>query len=83
MGYVTGWQSIRIKTTDRIKFIAACVKARAEGYELHRRSSKVDWPKFWRRKFKAEYRRYYVIDDSRIAYIPKEDMDYIKTGKLK
>lgn len=83
MSYITGWHAIRIKTTNRVKFLIRSADAVAQGYELHKRSSKTDWPRFWRTKYKAEYRKYYIIEDSKIAYFSKEQIDYITTGKLK
>lgn len=83
MSYVTGWNSIRIKTTDQIKFLIRCANAVTAGYELHKRTIKRDWPRFWRKRYKAEYRKYYIIDDSKIAYFSKEHIDYIVTGRLK
>ena len=83
MGYVTGWKSIRIKTTDRAAFLIRCARAVDEGYELHKRSIKTDWPRFWRKRYKAQYRKYYIIEDSKIAYFSRQQIDYITTGKLK
>lgn len=83
MSYVTGWNAIRIKTTNQAKFIVECARAVDQGYELHKRSIKIDWPYFWRKKYKAQYRKYYIIEDSKIAYFSKEQIDYITTGKIK
>lgn len=80
MTYVTGWNVIKIKTFDRIKFLIQCADAVTNGYELHKRSTKRIWPWFWRIRFKAEYRRYYIMDDSKIAYFSKQEIDRIKTG---
>lgn len=83
MTYVTGWNTIRIKTTNQAKFLVESARAVADGYELHKRSIKRDWPYFWRKKYKAQYRKYYIIEDSKIAYFSKEQIDYITTGKIK
>lgn len=83
MSYVTGWNAIRIKTTSQVKFLVDCARAVENGYELHKRKVKTDWPRFWRKKYKAEYRKYYILDDSKIAYFLKEEIDYITSGKIK
>jgi hypothetical protein len=82
MSYVTGWNAKKIKTYSWDRYIKLCSKARDEGYEIHKASSKRDWPRFWRRKYKAQYRRYYIIDDSKIAYFPKTEIERIKTGVI-
>lgn len=80
MGYHTGYNRRKIKTYNRAEFIMRCAQAADDGYELHKRSKKRDWPRFWRHKFKAEYRKYYIIDDSKIAFFHKKQIEYIKTG---
>lgn len=79
--YINGYHSHRIKTTDPAAFKLKCEKARKEGYELHKVKVKRDWPRFWRWKYKAEYRKYYIIDTEKIAFFSKKDIDYIVTGK--
>jgi hypothetical protein len=83
MGYRTGWTLRKIKTYSWSTYIELCARAVDEGFEIHKASVKTDWPRFWRRKYKAQYRRYYIIDDSKIAYFPKTEIERIKTGIVK
>lgn len=80
MTYVTGHNTRKIKTFSRARYIELCALARREGYELHKFSIKWDFPCFWRRKFKAHYRKYYIIEDSKIAYFSKKEINRIITG---
>lgn len=83
MSYITGWSVIKVKAYSWNKYIKLCRKARDQEYECHKASSKRDWPRFWRRKYKAEYRKYYIIESSMIAYFPKSEIERIKTGIVK
>lgn len=83
MSVCTGFKQRKIRAYSRRDFILECSRAEADGYEMYKHSVKTDWPKFWRKKYKAQYRRYYVVDDERMAYFSKKEFDYIVTGKIK
>lgn len=82
MSHYTGHKVRKIKTTSWEKFVKLCVQASDEKFEFHKASSKRNWPFFWQRVYKAKYRRYYIIDEDKIAYIPKSQLDYIKSGTV-
>lgn len=82
MAYHIGHMKKKIKEYSLGRFLCRCADAEADGYELYKRTKKRDWPRLWRVKYKAEYRKYYIIDDTRIAYFPKKQIDYIVTGDL-
>ena len=82
MGYYIGHMVKKVKETSVHKYLLKCAKLENEGYEQFKTSVTYKWPKFWQKIYKAEYRKYYVLDDSRIAYFPKKQIDYIVTGDL-
>lgn len=80
MPFVTGSYQRRIKCYNKTKFILACASAQNDGYELFKASSKIDYPRFWRLKYKADFRKYFIIDESKIAVFSQKEIERIKTG---
>lgn len=80
MAFVTGSYQRRIKLFNKKDFILACASAQNEGFELNKASEKIDWPRFWRVKYKADFRKYFIIDESKIAVFSQREIERIKTG---
>lgn len=81
MSYMTGHQRRIVIATNRIDFGVMCGAAVKDEFELYKASARIDWPFFWRKVYTAQFRKYYIIDDSKIAYFSKREIDRIKTGK--
>lgn len=81
MSYFTGFARRKIESSDEALFLSLCANTKNEGYELHKSDARIDWPFFWRKVYTAQFRKYYIIDDSKIAYFSKREIERIKTGK--
>jgi hypothetical protein len=81
--HIIGFHTERINTTDQRKFVARCRELLEQGYELHKASKRIDWPYFWRTRYKAKYRRHYVLENSKFAWFSQKEIDRIKTGVSK
>lgn len=81
MAFVTGSYQRKIKSYNKTKFILACASAQNDGFELNKTSVEIDWPRFWQVKYKADFRKYFILDESKIAVFSQKEIDFIKTGK--
>jgi hypothetical protein len=73
MSYATGYQTVKITTTDYNELLSSCSKYKSDGYEFHSAKRKRQWPFFWIVLYKVKMRRHFVFADGQIAtYSSKE-----------
>lgn len=72
MSEITGHQTCVIK--GPFKFcVEQCLNEQEKGFEIEKVNRKIDWPFFWRLKYKVKMRKYFMFGENGVvAHVPKK-----------